>query len=64
MKRLISSLAALVAVACLVSACGQKGPLYLPDDSKDPNEQAQSSQSRQKPISTTPTKPRETYGRF
>ena len=35
MKRLISSLAALVAVACLVSACGQKGPLYLPDDSKD-----------------------------
>ncbi|MDZ4306013.1 MAG: LPS translocon maturation chaperone LptM, partial [Pseudomonas proteolytica] len=25
MKRLISSLAALVAVACLVSACGQKG---------------------------------------
>ncbi|WP_434773022.1 LPS translocon maturation chaperone LptM [Pseudomonas entomophila] len=35
MKRLISSLAALVAVACLVSACGQKGPLYLPDDGKD-----------------------------
>ena len=33
MKRLISSLAALVAVACLVSACGQKGPLYLPEDS-------------------------------
>lgn len=32
MKRLISSLAALVAVACLVSACGQKGPLYLPED--------------------------------
>jgi len=39
-------LAALVAVACLVSACGQKGPLYLPDDSKDPNEQAQSSQTK------------------
>ncbi|MDZ5604850.1 lipoprotein [Pseudomonas sp. RP23018S] len=35
MKRLISSLAALLAVACLVSACGQKGPLFLPDDSKD-----------------------------
>ncbi|NBA94364.1 lipoprotein [Pseudomonas sp. R5(2019)] len=42
MKRLISSLAALVAVACLVSACGQKGPLYLPDDSKSPEEQTQS----------------------
>ncbi|WP_339498016.1 LPS translocon maturation chaperone LptM [Pseudomonas canadensis] len=48
MKRLISSLAALVAVACLVTACGQKGPLYLPDDSKDPNEQAQSSQKPSK----------------
>lgn len=44
MKRLISSLAALVAVACLVSACGQKGPLYLPDDDQDPAEQAKSSQ--------------------
>ena len=44
MKRLISSLAALVAVACLVSACGQKGPLYLPDDKQDPAEQAKSSQ--------------------
>jgi predicted small lipoprotein YifL len=48
MKRLISSLAALVAVACLVSACGQKGPRYQPDDSKDPNEQAQSSQKSAK----------------
>lgn len=46
MKRLISSLAALVALACLVSACGQKGPLYMPDASKDPNEQAQSSQTK------------------
>ena len=46
MKRLISSLAALVAVACLVSACGQKGPLYLPDDSKPADEQAKSSQSK------------------
>ncbi|WP_296247236.1 LPS translocon maturation chaperone LptM [Pseudomonas sp. UBA4194] len=44
MKRLITSLAALVAVACLVSACGQKGPLYLPDDSKSPEDQAKSSQ--------------------
>ena len=46
MKRLISSFAALVAVACLVSACGQKGPLYLPDDSKNPYDQAKSSQSQ------------------
>ena len=45
MKRLISSLAALVAVACLVSACGQKGPLYLPDPSQNPEDQAKSSQS-------------------
>ncbi|GFM49896.1 hypothetical protein PSCICE_11630 [Pseudomonas cichorii] len=42
MKRLISSLAALVAVACLVTACGQKGPLYLPDDNKSSDEQAKS----------------------
>jgi predicted small lipoprotein YifL len=42
MKRLISSLAALVAVACLVSACGQKGPLYLPDDKKSSDDQSQS----------------------
>ncbi|OLF51184.1 LPS translocon maturation chaperone LptM [Pseudomonas chlororaphis] len=42
MKRLISSLAALVAVACLVTACGQKGPLYLPDDSKSADEQGHS----------------------
>ncbi|KAB0497741.1 LPS translocon maturation chaperone LptM [Pseudomonas vancouverensis] len=46
MKRLISSLAALLAVACLVSACGQKGPLYLPDDKQDPAEQAKSSQQQ------------------
>ncbi|CRL49875.1 MULTISPECIES: lipoprotein [Pseudomonas] len=46
MKRLISSLAALVAVACLVSACGQKGPLYLPDEDQDPVEQAKSSQKQ------------------
>ncbi|CAI8918179.1 MULTISPECIES: LPS translocon maturation chaperone LptM [Pseudomonas] len=46
MKRLISSLAALVAVACLVSACGQKGPLYLPDEDQDPAEQAQTSQKQ------------------
>ncbi|MCK1790147.1 LPS translocon maturation chaperone LptM [Pseudomonas violetae] len=46
MKRLISSLAALAAVACLLSACGQKGPLYLPDDTQDPVEQAKSSQQQ------------------
>ena len=45
MKRLISSFAALVAVACLVSACGQKGPLYLPDGSKHPEGQAQQTDS-------------------
>ncbi|AWY41879.1 hypothetical protein DKY63_19020 [Pseudomonas putida] len=48
MKRLISSLAALLAVACLVSACGQKGPLYLPDEDQDPAAQAQSSQKPSK----------------
>jgi predicted small lipoprotein YifL len=42
MKRLISSLAALLAVACLVSACGQKGPLYLPDDASDSSSQTPS----------------------
>ena len=46
MKRLISSFAALLAVACLVSACGQKGPLYLPDEDQDPVEQAKSSQQQ------------------
>jgi len=46
MKRLISSLAALLAVACLVSACGQKGPLYLPAEDQDPVEQAKSSQQQ------------------
>ncbi|SEM59035.1 Predicted small lipoprotein YifL [Pseudomonas sp. ok272] len=53
MKRLISSLAALVAVACLVTACGQKGPLYLPDDSKSPEDQATSSQSKAHQHDTT-----------
>jgi predicted small lipoprotein YifL len=43
MKRLISSLAALLAVACLVSACGQKGPLYLPDGSPDQDQKSQTS---------------------
>ena len=46
MKRLISSIAALVAVACLVSKKKKKGPLYLPDDSQNPDDQAKSSQSK------------------
>ncbi|KAB0504347.1 MULTISPECIES: LPS translocon maturation chaperone LptM [Pseudomonas] len=49
MKRLISSLAALaslVAFVSLLSACGQKGPLYLPDENQDPAEQAKSSQQQ------------------
>ena len=41
MKRLISFFAALLAVSCLVSACGQKSQLYLPHDNKDTNDQAQ-----------------------
>ena len=44
MKRLIASLAALAAVACLLSTCGQKGPLYLPDDAKNPDGHSQSHQ--------------------
>jgi predicted small lipoprotein YifL len=42
MKRLISALAALLAVACLVTACGQKGPLYLPDDDSSDGTSTQS----------------------
>ncbi|ATP52674.1 lipoprotein [Pseudomonas kermanshahensis] len=49
MKRLISSLAALVAVACLVSACGQKGPLYLPEDGKDGKGSQKSHQHKHAP---------------
>lgn len=56
MKRLISSVAALaslVAFTCLLSACGQKGPLYLPDDSKPADEQAKSSQAKSHEHSTS-----------
>lgn len=53
MKRLISSLAALVAVACLVSACGQKGPLYLPEDGKD-GKGARKSHQHAKPVQPQP----------
>jgi predicted small lipoprotein YifL len=64
MKRLISSLAALVAVACLVSACGQKGPLYLPDEDQDPAAQAQSSQSLPQGAQARRLPIREPHGRF
>lgn len=33
MKRLFTALIALVAVATLLAGCGQKGPLFLPEDS-------------------------------
>ena len=56
MKRLISSFAALVAVACLVSACGQKGPLYLPEDGKDGKDARKSHQHQ----ATQPAQPAET----
>lgn len=38
MKRLLPALFALVAMSSLLSACGQKGPLYLPD-AEQPAEQ-------------------------
>ncbi|WP_375740664.1 lipoprotein [Pseudomonas boanensis] len=34
MKRLHAPFVALLAVVCLLAGCGQKGPLYLPDDEK------------------------------
>ena len=34
MKRLLTALIALVAISSLLTGCGQKGPLYLPDDEK------------------------------
>ncbi len=33
MKRLLTALIAFVAVSALLAGCGQKGPLYLPEDS-------------------------------
>lgn len=41
MKRLLSALIALVAVTTLLAGCGQKGPLYLPDDSPPADEQSE-----------------------
>lgn len=34
MKRLSTALIALVAISTLLAGCGQKGPLYLPEESK------------------------------
>lgn len=34
MKRLLTALIALVAVTTLLTGCGQKGPLYLPEDTQ------------------------------
>lgn len=39
MKRLFTALIALVAVATLLGGCGQKGPLYLPDDNQSASSQ-------------------------
>ncbi|UTW09757.1 LPS translocon maturation chaperone LptM [Pseudomonas benzenivorans] len=39
MKRLLTALIALVAVTSLLAGCGQKGPLYLPDDSSSASAQ-------------------------
>jgi predicted small lipoprotein YifL len=32
MQRLLTALIALVAVSALLTGCGQKGPLFLPDE--------------------------------
>ena len=34
MKRLLLPLVALVVLTAALAGCGQKGPLYLPDDEK------------------------------
>jgi predicted small lipoprotein YifL len=34
MKRLFTALIALVAVTTLLAGCGQKGPLFLPEESQ------------------------------
>ncbi|TBU95760.1 LPS translocon maturation chaperone LptM [Stutzerimonas kirkiae] len=34
MKRFLLPFVALAVMASILSACGQKGPLYLPDDEK------------------------------
>lgn len=39
MKRLFLSFVALALLAGSIAACGQKGPLYLPDDSSSASAQ-------------------------
>ena len=34
MKRLLTALIALVAISTLLAGCGQKGPLFLPQESQ------------------------------
>jgi predicted small lipoprotein YifL len=34
MKRLLTALIALVAISTLLAGCGQKGPLFLPEESQ------------------------------
>ncbi|MGE8499977.1 MAG: LPS translocon maturation chaperone LptM [Pseudomonas sp.] len=41
MKRLFTALIALVAVTSLLAGCGQKGPLFLPEDSASAPAQAE-----------------------
>jgi predicted small lipoprotein YifL len=41
MKRLFTALIALVAVSTLLTGCGQKGPLFLPEDSQPASAQNQ-----------------------
>ncbi|NQD96250.1 lipoprotein [Pseudomonas sp. CrR25] len=41
MPRLLTALIALVAVTSLLAGCGQKGPLYLPEDNQPAATQAE-----------------------
>ncbi|ARU90361.1 MULTISPECIES: LPS translocon maturation chaperone LptM [Pseudomonas] len=41
MKRLLTALIAIVAVSSVLSGCGQKGPLYLPDETQEPAAQTE-----------------------
>jgi predicted small lipoprotein YifL len=41
MKRLFTAFVAMLAVSTLLAGCGQKGPLYLPDESKSASAQTE-----------------------